>query len=419
MEGQNPAEPGTSENVAGGEGQPIVAPPPPAYAPPAYSPSPAYAPPPVYAQPVYSPPPVYAPPAQYAPYPAAPPPAKPRRTGLVLLIVGILLVALLTVGGVVAALANASLTSTYSPGQAVIDYLAAQKKGDAAFMFNNANFLRGDGSYSEYFDAGGIAAMLALPQNTDIQDARVASTTVVDSNASTVNVTMTWAGHHVVRAYTVHKDLTRVHYNFYYSWRIDIPFASINLTLPNQPGSIAVDGLTLPQGAVKVIQVVQGFHKVTMGSTDIYDSASMDADAIAGGPSLVFPSTISAAAIATAKKTVKEGFANCKTIVYQCLNKVYNAPNTPGSTYFFTLPGYGDVPYVTYKYTLTRDPTTGMKVVVDAAAGKLLVNGTCAYTMTIDGSKTYLLKGSWKGTLTVVSGGWGYDLLTDCVKSKG
>jgi len=286
-------------------------------------------------------------------------------------------------------------------------------------MFNNANFLRGDGSYSEYFDAGGIAAMLALPQNTDIQDVRVASTTVVDSNTSTVNVTMTWAGHHVVRAYTVHKDLTRVHYNFYYSWRIDIPFASINLTLPNQPGSIAVDGLTLPQGAVKDIQVVQGFHKVTMGSSDIYDNASMDADAIDSGPSVVVPGTISAAAIATAKKTVQQGFNNCKTIVYQCLNKVYNAPSTPGFIYYFTLPGYGDVPYLTYKYTLTRDPTTGMKVVVDAADGKLLVSGTCAYTMTIDGSKQYLLKGSWKGTLTVVSGGWGYDLLTDCVKSKG
>ena len=401
VEGQNPAEPGTNENVAGGEGQPIVA-----------------APPPVYAQPVYSPPPVYAPPVQYAPYPAAPPPAKPRRTGLVLLIIGLVLVLLLAAGGVAAVLANASLTSTYSPDQAVVDYLAAQKKGDAVFMFNNANFLRGDGSYSEYFDAGGIAAMLALPQNTDIQDVRVASTTVVDSNTSTVNVTMTWAGHHVVRAYTVHKDLTRVHYNFYYSWRIDIPFASINLTLPNQPGSIAVDGLTLPQGAVKDIQVVQGFHKVTMGSSDIYDNASMDADAIDSGPSVVVPGTISAAAIATAKKTAKQGFSNCKTIVYQCLNKVYNAPNKPGFIYYFTLPGYGDVPYLTYKYTLTSDPTAGMKVVVDAADGKLLVSGTCAYTMTIDGSKQYLLKGSWKGTLTVISGGWGYDLLTDCVKSK-
>lgn len=411
MEGQNPAEPGTNENVAGGEGQPIVAPTAPVYAPPAYSP-------PAYAQPAYSPPPVHAPPAQYAPYPAAPPPAKPRRTGLVLLIIGIVLVALLTVGGIVAALANASLTSTYSPGQAAVDYLAAQKKGDATFMFNNANFLRGDGSYSEYFDAGGIAAMLALPQNTDIQDVRVASTTVVDVNTSTVNVTMTWAGHHVVRTYKLHKDLTRVHYNFYYSWRMDIPFETINVTVPNQPGIIAIDGLTLPQVGVKDIQVIQGFHKVTMGGTDIYDSASMDADAIDSGPNVAFPSTISAAAIATAKKTVKQGFTNCKTIVYQCLNKVYNAPNKPGFIYYFTLPGYGDVQYLTYKYTLTRDPTTGMKVVVDAAAGKLLVNGTCAYTMTIDGSKQYLLKGSWKGTLTVVSGGWGYDLLTDCVKSK-
>jgi hypothetical protein len=401
VEGQYPAEPATDGNAAGGEAQPAVA-----------------SPPPVDAPAVYSPPPVYAQPPQYAPYSAGPPPAKPRRTGMVLLIIGIVLVALIAAGGVAAVVANATLSSTYSAPKAVTDYLAAQKRGDAVFMFNNANFLRGDGSYGQYFDGGGIGAMLAIPQNTDIQDVKVASTTVVDSNTSTVNVTMTWAGHNVVRAYTVHRDLAHVHYNFYNSWRVDIPFASISVILPNQPGSIAVDGLTLPQGAIKDVQVIQGFHKVTMGGTDLYDNASMDADAIDGSASVIFPNTISAAATATAKKTVKEGFTNCKAIQFTCLNKLYNAPNKPGFVYFFTLPGYGDVPYVTYKYTLTRDQTINMKLVVGADPGKVTVSGTCAYTMTIDGSKKYFLKGTWQGTLTVASGGWGYDLLEDCVKSK-
>jgi len=336
----------------------------------------------------------------------------------VLLIIGLVIVLLLAAGGVGAVLVNASLTSTYSAGKTVADYLAAQKKGDSTFMIANANYLRGDGSYSQYFEAGGLNAMLAIPQNTDISDINIASTTVVDANTSTVNATMTWAGHHVVRAFTVHRDLTRVHYNFYYSWRLDIPFASINLTLPNQAGSIKVDGLTLPQGAVRDIQVIPGFHKVAMEGTDLYESTSKDADTIDGGALVAFASTVSAAAIATAKKTVKTGFTNCKTIKYSCLNKLYNAPNKPGFIYYFPVPGYGDVFYTTYKYTLTSDPTTKMKLAVDADAGKLTVSGTCAYTMTVDGSKHYFLKGTWKGTLTVDSGGWGYDLLFDCLKSK-
>jgi len=99
-------------------------------------------------------------------------------------------------------------------------------------------------------------------------------------------VTMTWGGHHVVRAYMVHKDLTRIHYNFYPSWRLDIPFATIQLSLPNQPGAISVDGLTLPQGATKSIEVIQGFHTVTMDGTDLYDKASAAADAVEGSANI-------------------------------------------------------------------------------------------------------------------------------------
>ena len=135
--------------------------------------------------------------------------------------------------------------------------------------------------------------MIAIPQNTDIKDVNVASTTIVDSNTSTVNVTMTWGGHHVVRAYMVHKDLTRVHYNFYPSWRLDIPFATIQLSLPNQPGSISVDGQTLPQGATKTLEVIQGYHTVTMDGTDLYDTVSAAADAIEGSATIAFPGTLS------------------------------------------------------------------------------------------------------------------------------
>lgn len=405
MEGQNPAEPGSSGNVTGGDWQPV-----------------AGSPPPVYSQQPYSPPPAYAPaPQAYAPYPAAAPPAKPRRTGRLLLIIGLIVVLLLAAGGVGAVLANASLSSTYSAQKTVSDYFAAQKKGDSAFMLANANYLKGDGSYSQYFDAGGLNAMLAIPQNTDIADVKIASTTVVDTNTSTVNVTMTWAGHNVVQAFTVHRDLTRVHYNFYDSWRIDIPFASINLTLPNQPGSIAVDGLTLPQGALKDIQVIEGFHKVTMDSTDLYDKASADADAIVASTAVVFPSTISATATATAKATIKKAFNTCDKVTnarQDCLNHTYNAPNAANTIYYFDLPGYGQVFYTKFMFSLTSDPTKNMKLVVSADVGKLTASGTCAYTMTVDSTRKYNFKGTWSATLTDSAGSFGYNLVYDCQRSK-
>ena len=407
VEGQNPAEAGTDGSITSGEGPPAVAPPP------------------VYSQQIYSPPPAYAPapvpPAYYAPYQAAPQPAKQSHTGRNLLIIGLILVVLLAAGGVVAVLANASLSATYSAERTVTDYFAAQKNGNTAFMLANANFLKGDGAYSQYFDSGGLSAMLALPQNTDIADVKVASTTVVDSNTTTVNVTMTWSGHHVVQAYTVHRDLARVHYNFYNSWRIDVPFASINVTSPNQPGTIAVDGLTLPQGAIKDIQVIQGFHKLVMNGTDLYDTASADADVIAGDTTVVFASTMSSTATAGAKKAIKQAFNTCdkaRNARQDCLGHTYHAPVKANTIYYFDLPGYGQVFYTTFVLSLTSDPTKNAKLAVSADPGKLTASGSCAYTMTVNSSKKYNFKGSWSATLTLAAGSWGWDLSYDCEGSK-
>jgi hypothetical protein len=412
VEGQHPGEPGSS-GTAGAEGQPAVASPAPVNPQPVYSPPPAYAAPPQYAPP----------PQVYAPYPVAPPPVKQRRTGRLLLIIGVVLVLLLAMGGVAAVVANATLMSTYSAQKTITDYFAAQKSGNTAYMLANANFLKGDGSYSEYFDEGGLKAMLAIPQNTDIQDVNVASTTVVDSNTTTVNVTLTWAGHHVVQAYTVHRDLARVHYSFYNSWRIDIPFQSIRVTLPNQPGGISVDGLSLPQGGLSNIEVIQGFHKVTMDATPLYDQSSADADAIVADASVIFPSTISATATAAARTAIKNAFTLCDKVSnarQDCLGRTYYAPNSANFIYFFTdLPGYGQVQYTSFKWTLTSDPTKGMKLIVSSDTGKLSAGGACGYTLTVNGNRTYKFKGDWTANLTasgssfVYTGGTG-----DCVSSK-
>jgi archaellum component FlaF (FlaF/FlaG flagellin family) len=363
------------------------------------------------------------PPLPYWQPPTAPPATKPRRTGRLLLVIGLIVVLILAALAGGAVLANASLSSNFSPEKAVTDYLAAQKRGDASFMIASGNYLQGDGSYSQYFNKDELAVMMTYPQNTDISDVRVTSTTEVDSNTRTVNVTMIWNGHQVQPAFTVHKDPTRVHYLFFNSWLIDIPFVSIHVTLPNQPGSIAVDGFPLPAGAATSdIHVIQGFHKVTVSATDLYDSYSANADGIASEPSVVVPSKIGVTALASAARTIKQAFSDkaCTTAKYfDCLNHTYHSPNQAGLIYYYNMPGYGEVDYTTYEFTLTGDPTVKMQVAVEANAGKVSASGVCADTMTVDGNRHYHFKGTWQATLTTSSGGgFGYDLVHDCEKSE-
>jgi hypothetical protein len=349
------------------------------------------------------------------------PPAKPRRTGRTLLVIGLIVVLVLAALGAGAVFVNASLAATYSPEKTVTDYLAAQKRGDSAFMAANANYLRGDGSYSQYFDKSEVAAMVAYPENIDISDVKVGTAVPIDSASSNVDVSMTWHGHQVHRAFTVHKDPTRVHYSFYNSWRIDIPYASIHLTLPNQAGTVSVDGLPIPAAAVGDLQVIEGFHKVTMNATDLYDGASADADGITGFATVAFASTISPTALAAAKDTIRKAFKACDKATSAdkaCLGRTYYAPNEANTLYFFTLPGYGDVFYTRYVITLTSDPTVNMKVTVEADGGKVSTSGACGFTWTIDGTRKYKFKGTWRATLTMSGGDFGYDFFYSCMKSK-
>lgn len=345
-----------------------------------------------------------------------PAPTKRKRTARTIVVL-VALVAATAASG--AWLASDSLARTYSPENAVTDYLAAQKRGDVSFMLANANYLRDDGAYGQYFGRAELEAMLALPRNTDISNVNVLSTTTVDSNTRNVAVAYTWAGHPLQRYFTVHADPTRVHYMFFNSWLVDIPFESIHLTLPNQPGAISVDGSQLPAGApTSTVQVIPGFHKVTMGATDLYDAVSMDADGIDSSPTVVFPGTITAGARAAAASLVRTAFAHCEPSESDCIDHPYYAPIKPGYTSYFTLPGYGAVPFTKYVYTLTSDPSTNMQMVVNPVPENVSVSGVCAFTLTIDDSREYFLTGKWHAVLNMSAGGPGYEILRDCLQAK-
>jgi hypothetical protein len=72
----------------------------------------------------------------------------------------------------------------------------------------------------------------------------------------------------------------------------------------------------------------------------------------------------------------------------------------------------------TYRVTLVGDPTSDMKVVVPADAGKANASGTCAVTVTFDGTSNYNLAGPWTAALTLDAGRFTADLASNCWANK-
>jgi hypothetical protein len=336
-----------------------------------------------------------------------------RRWPLIAGLAGVLVLAL--AGGAVAA--NSALSQTYSPQRAVADYLAAQQRDDARAMWAGAAYARGDGSYALLFDQTALRTMMQIPENSKLGDVRIISTRQLDSGRREVAVNLVWNGVPRALTLTVNKDPNASHWLFYPSWKVEIPYSTISITLPNQPGPIRIDGIGLPAGASQTsIQVIQGFHEVTMVESALLDQASQKVDAVGSTP-ISLPGTISKAATVAAADAVRYGFSHCIT-TDGCFDHTYTAPNN-NFIYYMPLPGYGDVNYTKYVITLTGDPTATMKLTVLADTGKVSVSGPCTSTFTIDGRRQYSLKGDFSGTLTLNGTTFDSDLGWDCATAKG
>jgi hypothetical protein len=424
MEGEHDAVPQDAGDDAEADSHPVEPtspepiPPPPPAAPPPYVPpaSTTPPPPPPSAPPEYAP---YSPPPEGAPTampPAyAPPPAARKGGSRGLLIGAIVAVFLILVLGGGAVLANASLSSTFSPKAAVSDYFAAQARGDVNGMWSNATFMNGGGSAS-LFSKDAVTAMMANDKNKAISNVAVTSVQDVDSSTSKVSVSMTWAGTQITHTYAVSKDTSRAHDLFYYSWRVNIPAQAITLTLPNQVGEVQVDGISVTSTSV---QVIQGYHTVKMLATVIYDEASEIANASDGGANVSFTSQVGQGAFKAASDSVTKAFANetCDTTKYfDCPNHKYTVP----AGFYDTLPAAGGDIRADSSWTIVfnGDPTTGMKLVVTTDAGKVTATGTCAMTLTVDGNRTYQFTGTWTGTLTFSSAGVASDIVENCDSSR-
>jgi hypothetical protein len=340
--------------------------------------------------------------------------ARPRKLWLVAAAVAVLEIVVL--GGADAA-GYELRSSTYSPERAVTDYFAAQSQGDMSGMMANATFQQG--SNREFFSQAAIAAMMQLPQNKDVHNIKVVSSHAIDATTRSVAVSMIWGGQHRSLTYTVRKDNSRFRDFVFRYWRIVIPFATIHITLPNQPGPVQVDGFTPATSDVSSVQVVDGYHQVTMSANDFYDRTSQLVDAVDSPPNAEFvPAVVSPGAVAMAAAAVKLAFPNCDAATYSgCLNHTYSAPSD-GRKYYFDLPGYGQVFWTTYRVALVGDPTSDMKLVVPTDAGKANASGTCTITVTFDGTSNYNLAGPWTATLTLANGQFSADLASNCWANK-
>jgi hypothetical protein len=307
-------------------------------------------------------------------------------------------------------------SSAYSPERAVTDYFAAQSRGDVGGMMANATFQQG--ANVEFFHQPGIASMMAVAQNKDVRNVRLVSSHAIDRTTQAVAVSLTWAGRQHTQTYTVRKDNSKFRDLIYRSWRIVIPFVTIHITLPNQPGPIQVDGITPATSDTTTIQAVEGYHSVKLEANEFYDRTSQVVDGVDGDPAAKFAPDVSSGAVSMAAAAVKLAFPNCDASVYTgCLNHTYNAPSD-GRRYYFDLPEYGQVFWSTYRVTLVGDPTSDMKVVVPADAGKANASGTCAVTVTFDGTSNYNLAGPWTAALTLDAGRFTADLASNCWANK-
>lgn len=345
--------------------------------------------------------------------PSAPAAARRRRRWPLIVGLGVVLVLAVAVGAFVA---NSSLSQTYSPQRAVTDYLAAQQRGDVNAMWSGASYARGDGSYERLFNQAALRAMMQLPANSRLGDVRITSTRQLDSASSQVAVSLMWNGVRREQTFTVRKDPNASHWFFYSSWKVEIPYSTVSVTLPNQPGTILVDGIYPPPGTMQTsIKVMFGFHEVAMVDAPLLDGASQQVDAITDA-SVTLPGTMSKSATAAAADAVKYAFNHCTGD--GCFDHTYTAPDN-NFIYYMTLPGYGNIDYTKYVITLTGDPTATMKLTVLADKGKVSVSGPCTSTFTIDGRRQYALKGDFTGTLTWTGGAFASDLSWNCSTAKG
>jgi hypothetical protein len=183
---------------------------------------------------------------------------------------------------------------------------------------------------------------------------------------------------------------------------------------------LKVDGIFVPFGSSSTsIKVIAGYHALTMDTTSFYDPETKEVNGVDADPIVAFTGNISGVATTAAGDSIKDSLNNhcdaAKTSI--CPGHTYQAPND-GSIWYLTMPGYGEIDYKTYLFTFSRDPTSDIKLVVTGERNKMTATGTCATTLTVEGSRNYAFTGTWSANLTWNSGAFSALVTFDCSSAK-
>ena len=370
-------------------------------------------------EPGYVPPPPAGNELQQQPLPpqawgAAPPPR--RGMGSWIAITMVVIFVLFAAAGGGAYFAGTNLSRTYSPQQAVLNYFAAQQRGDVDTMLADANFTRGDGSYAQFFNKNALTAMLSMDQNKQISNLKIDSLHELNSSTAEVDTSMSWGGASYTHAYVVHKDLADTHYFFYNSWKVDVPSTTIPFDLPRQPGQLAVDGILLPDAKADTVEVIAGFHTLSMDQSAFYDRQTKTVNALLS-PSLVsFEDKLSSTATVAISAAIRAGANVCNAAKYLCPNHTYHAPVRAGYIYYVDMPGHPQIYYKSYVQRLSGDITKGMTLDVTNDESWVYAKGTCVSNITFTGygTKTYRFKGTWSADVQWTGSAFKATVYVDC-----
>ena len=345
-----------------------------------------------------------------------PPLATRRRRRALIPVVTLLLVMLAL--GVFAVMANASLSRQYSPEAAIRSYFAAQQRGDVSGMWANAVFERPDASAARFFDRAALASMMKIEGNSALREVRILSVKKVDSSTEKATISMLWKGTRLSQDYTVRRDAGEVHWFLYPSWKIQVPSTTVQLKLPNQAGTVNLDGIPAPVSGQSVLYTMMGYHAVSMDATSLLAESHIMVDGRDQLATATVSGTLLVGRVTDAGTALHKALDSCDVARYDgCFKHTYLARDNK-FIYYMTVPGYGDVNYTRYSYALVGDPASGMTITVEPQAGDVSISGSCASALTVNGGRTYQLKGDFTGKLHWSGGEFASDVTWDCAKAK-
>lgn len=261
-------------------------------------------------------------------------------------IVAVALVALVA-GGVVA---NAALSSRFSPDNAAVAYLDAQRRGDVDSVWSMVTYEATSPESTPLLSKAALKEMLTYSNNVNLSNVRVTDSARQDDSNFVVTVELTRSGQGGSLRLHVRKDTSRSNWLIYPFWKVVIAPSNVQITGFTHAGNVTVDGFDVGvSNATGSIEVIPGQHAVDMAQTDIFDGDHQLVDA-SSDASVTFKATLNAAASTAVRKAIGDLFTHCASA------QQIEPSGCPNSTFAF-----GNHQSAVH-WSLVGDPTSGMQL---------------------------------------------------------